>query len=157
MSDETPTWRDINRVELRGRLGRDPEMRSFSNGGQVASLSIATSEKWKDKNSGEMKEITEWHRVSVKFNDVAINTASNMVKGQRVRCVGKIVSRKFNDQSGNERTMYEIEVGRFGELEVVPDDRDDRPAPRAPATAPARAAGGGSRRAPDDSFDEIPF
>ena len=145
MTDEIPTWRDINRVELRGRLGRDPEIRTVgASGFQVANLTIATSEKWTDKRSGEKKEQTEWHRVVVKFNDVAINTASNMAKGQRVRCVGKITTRKWTDNAGVEKYSTEIEVGRFGELELVPDDRD--PPQRQP-----KPAGGG------DLADEIPF
>jgi single-strand DNA-binding protein len=151
MTDETPVWRDINRVELRGRLGRDPELRTFSNGGQVCNFSLATSEKWKDKNNGEMKERTVWHRCVVRFDDAKINEASKFVKGQRIRAVGKIATREFTDAAGNKREAFEIEIGRFGELGIVPDERDDTPA-RQPAPASAAPA----RRDFDDD-SEIPF
>lgn len=143
MSDNQPSWRDVNRVELRGRLGRDAEVKNFGNF-QVVNLRIATSEKWTDKRTQEKKELTEWHQVVVKFNDVAVNVACDLRKGQRVRAVGKIVTRKWTDSAGAERYATEVEVGRFGELELVPDDRD--PPQRQP-----KPAGGG------DLADEIPF
>jgi single-strand DNA-binding protein len=146
----TDDWRDINRVELRGRVGRDPESRTFASGGMVVNLSVATSEVWKDKGTGEKRERTEWHNVVCKFNEVAINTALGLVKGQRVRVVGKIATRKWQDKNGADRFTTEIEVGRFGELEAVADDRRAaRPAGRPaakPAPSPTR-----------DLDDEIPF
>ena len=110
----------------------------------------------KDKN-GEKQEKTEWHRATVAFNDELADLADGLQKGQRVRCVGKMTYRKWTDQSGVERTMAEVQIGRFGELEVLADDRGERrsAAPQRqaepPRQAPARQAGGG------DLDDDIPF
>jgi single-strand DNA-binding protein len=155
---QTPDWKDINKVELRGRLGRDAESRFSQGGARFVSLNIATSEKWKDRQ-GEWKEQTEWHRAVVAFNDTLADLADGLRKGQRVRVAGKMTYRKWTDNTGAERTMAEVQIGRFGELEVLPDEpgRGERSnqAPQrqaaAPRPAPQRAAGGG------DLDDDIPF
>ena len=148
--------KDINKIELRGTLGRDAESRTTQGGHRFVGLSIATSEKWKDRQ-GEWQEKTEWHRATVAFNDELADLAEGLRKGQRVRCVGKMTYRKWTDQSGQERTMAEVQIGRFGELEVLADDRGERrsAAPQRqaapPRQAPARQAGGGHLD------DDIPF
>ncbi len=148
--------RDINKVELRGTLGRDAESRTTQGGHRFVSMNIATGERWKSRD-GEWKEQTEWHRATVAFNDELADMAEGLRKGQRVRCVGKMTYRKWTDNAGVERTMAEVQIGRFGELEVLADDRGERrtAAPQRQAAperqAPARQAGGG------DLDDDIPF
>ena len=110
----------VNKVILVGNLGRDPEIRSMPNGDRIANLSIATSETWRDKSSGERKEKTEWHRVSV-FNDNIVKVVENYVKkGTTVYIEGALQTRKWTDQQGVEKYSTEIVVGRFkGELTLL--------------------------------------
>lgn len=150
MNDTTrPAWADINEVTLQGRLGRDPESRSSQSGQVFVNFSLATSEVWKDKQTGERREKTTWHNVAVKFNDVAVNLALGLRKGQRVKLVGKIAPREWQDAQGQNRTTVEIEVGRFGRLEIVPDDREGAAPPQRAASPPPRQS--------RDTDDEIPF
>lgn len=149
---QTPDWKDINKIELRGKLGRDAETRTTP-AGRFVSLSIATSQRWKGKD-GEWKEKTEWHRATVAFNDTLADLADGLQKGQRVRVVGEMTYRKWTDNAGAERTMAEVNIGRFGELEVLADERRGSAPQRqaaAPKREPARMAGGG------DLDDDIPF
>lgn len=98
----------LNKVQVLGNLGQDPEIRSFPNGGRVANLSIATSETWKDKNTGEKKERTEWHRVAV-FVDGLVGVIEQYVKkGSKVYIEGQLETRKWQDQSGADRYSTEI-------------------------------------------------
>lgn len=97
----------INKVIIVGRLGQDPEIRQFQNGGIVASFSVATSEKWTDKNTGEKKEQTEWHRVSL-YNRLAEIARDYLRKGALVYIEGSIHTRKYTDQQGIERYSTEI-------------------------------------------------
>lgn len=99
--------RGINKVILVGTLGRDPEVKYMPSGGAVANLSLATSERWKDKNTGEQKEITEWHRV-VMFNRLAEIAGQYLKKGQQVYIEGKLRTRKWQDQGGQDRYTTEI-------------------------------------------------
>src|SRR3954468_7258506 len=110
----------VNKVILIGNLGRDPEIRSFQNGGRVANFSIATSENWKDRTTGERKERTEWHRVAV-FNDALVGVVERFLKkGSKVYIEGQLETRKFNDQSGAERTITEVVLRPFrGELTML--------------------------------------
>lgn len=104
----------LNRVILCGRLGADPEVRSFSNGGKVVGLRIATSETWKDKQSGERKEKTEWHSVAI-FNEGIAKVAEQYLhKGSEVLIEGQLETRKWQDQSGNDRYSTEVVVRPFG-------------------------------------------
>jgi len=97
----------VNKVILVGNLGRDPEMRTFPSGDRVANVTIATTDKWKDKTSGEMKEATEWHRVV--FNGRLAEIAGEYLrKGSQVYIEGSIRSRKYTDKDGVERTAYDI-------------------------------------------------
>ena len=98
----------VNKVLIIGNLGADPEIRNFPSGGRVLSLSVATSENWKDKNTGERREKTEWHSVSC-FDENSISYAeSYLKKGSKVYCEGKLETRKWQDQSGNDRYSTEI-------------------------------------------------
>ena len=103
----------VNKVILIGNLGRDPEVRSFQNGGKVAELRIATSETWKDKSSGERKERTEWHTVKL-FTDGLVTVAERYLrKGSKVYLEGALQTRKWQDQSGADRYSTEIVLQGF--------------------------------------------
>ena len=103
----------VNKVILVGNLGRDPESRTFSNGGKVVELRVATSESWKDRNSGEKKERTEWHTVKL-FSDGLANVAERYLrKGSKVYLEGQLQTRKWQDQQGNERYSTEIVLQGF--------------------------------------------
>lgn len=154
----------VNKVIIVGNLGRDPEMRTFPSGDQVANVTIATTDKWKDKQTGEMKEATEWHRVT--FNGRLAEIAGQYLrKGSQVYVEGSLRTRKWTDQSGVEKYSTEIRAdqmqmlgGRQGgdQGEDGGQSRAPAPAPRpqqrnAPAPAPRAASGF------DDMDDDIPF
>ena len=115
----------VNKVILVGNLGADPEIRSLNSGDRVANLRIATSETWRDKSSGERKEKTEWHRVVI-FNDNLVKVAEQYLKkGSKVYIEGSIQTRKWSDQSGQEKYSTEIVLQKFrGELTML-DGRGD--------------------------------
>ena len=165
----------VNKVILIGNLGRDPEVRHGQDGTKIVNLNIATSETWKDKNSGDRKEKTEWHRVVI-FNDRVADVAERYLKkGSKVYVEGALQTRKWTDQSGAEKYSTEIVISRFkGELTLLdgregggggggydagPTGESDYGAPRAaPARAPAGGGGGGGGwEPPADLDDEIPF
>jgi single-strand DNA-binding protein len=103
----------VNKVILVGNLGKDPEIRAMQNGGRVANLSVATSETWKDKNSGERKEKTEWHRVVI-FNDNLVRVVEQYLKkGSKVYLEGSLQTRKWTDQSGQEKYSTEVVLQGF--------------------------------------------
>ncbi len=160
----------VNKVILVGNVGRDPEARSMTSGGKVVSFSIATSETWNDRASGERKEKTQWHRVSI-FNEKLGEIAERYVKkGTKVYIEGALESRKYTDQSGVEKEITEVVLARFrGELTLL-DSRgggggmggDDEGASRPAARQPARGGGGGGSPAWEpskggDLDDDIPF
>ncbi|MEL7219123.1 MAG: single-stranded DNA-binding protein [Pseudomonadota bacterium] len=98
----------LNKVMLIGNLGADPEIRSFQNGGKVANLRIATSETWKDRNTGERQERTEWHTVAI-FSEGLVNVVENYLKkGSKVFVEGQLQTRKWQDQQGNDRYSTEV-------------------------------------------------
>ena len=151
----------VNKVILVGNLGRDPEIRSLNSGDRVANLSVATSETWRDRNSGERRERTEWHRVVI-FNDNLVKVAENYLrKGSKVYIEGALQTRKYQDQSGQEKFSTEVVLQKFrGELTMLDGrgggDSDDA----------GFSGGGGFQRSqpsgPRESFsadldDEIPF
>ena len=107
----------LNKATLIGHLGKDPEIRSFQNGGRAASFSIATSENWKDKESGERKERTEWHRISI-LNDGLVTVAEKYLKkGAKVYIEGQLETRKWTDKDGKEKYSTEIVLRPYaGEL-----------------------------------------
>ena len=103
----------LNKVMLIGNLGADPEVRSFPNGGKVANLRIATSEQWKDRNTGERQERTEWHTVSI-FSEGLINVVERFLrKGSKVFVEGQLQTRKWQDQQGNDRYSTEVVLRGF--------------------------------------------
>ena len=110
----------VNKVIIVGNLGRDPESKAFQNGGKVVNLRIATSESWKDKMSGERKEKTEWHSVVI-FNDNLAKVAEQYLKkGMKVYLEGALQTRKWQDQTGNDRYSTEIVLQKFrGELQML--------------------------------------
>ena len=110
----------VNKVILVGNLGRDPEIRSMQNGGRVANLSVATSESWKDRQSGERREKTEWHRVVI-FNENLLDVAEKyLTKGSKVYIEGQLQTRKWQDQSGVDKYSTEVVLQRFrGELQML--------------------------------------
>ena len=111
----------VNKVILVGNLGRDPESRSFQNGGKVVNLRIATSESWKDRNSGERKEKTEWHSVAI-FNEGLANVAERYLrKGSKVYIEGQLQTRKWQDQQGQDRYSTEVVLQGFNSVLTMLD------------------------------------
>jgi len=136
---------------LIGNLGADPEVRNLPNGGKVVNLSIATSENWKDKSTGEKKEKTEWHRVVV-FNENLVKVIEQYLhKGDKVYIEGQIQTRKWTDQSGVEKFSTEVVLNAFNSVMTMLQTKGDgggAPRDQRPASAPASQSG------PDD---DIPF
>ena len=113
----------VNKVIIVGNLGRDPEVRSFQNGGKVCNLRIATSETWKDRNTGERREKTEWHSVAI-FSEGLVRVAEQYLrKGSKVYIEGKLQTRKWQDQSGQDRYSTEIVLQGFDATLVMLDGR----------------------------------
>lgn len=159
----------VNKVILVGNLGKDPEIRTLNSGDRVANLTVATSETWRDKSSGERKEKTEWHRVVI-FNDNLVKVAENFLrKGAKVYLEGSLQTRKWTDQSGAEKFSTEIILQKYrGELTMLDgkagggagaDDRDESYSSGGGYAPSGRAA---QPSGPRESFsadldDEIPF
>jgi len=115
----------VNKVILIGNLGADPEVRVFQNGGKVANIRIATSETWKDRNTGERREKTEWHSVAI-FNEGLVKVAEQYLKkGAKVYIEGKLITRKWQDQSGNDRYSTEVVLQGYGGTLTMLDGRKD--------------------------------
>jgi single-strand DNA-binding protein len=113
----------VNKVILVGNLGRDPEVKSMQDGRSLVNMSVATSETWRDRNSGERKERTEWHRVVI-FNDKLAEVAQKFLKkGAKVYLEGQLTTRKWTDQSGQERYTTEVVIPRFGGSLTMLDGR----------------------------------
>jgi len=114
----------LNKVQIIGNLGRDPEIRSFQNGGRVANMSVATTEKWKDKSTGERKERTEWHRVSV-INEALVDIIEKYLsKGDTVYIEGQLETRKY-EKNGQEAYTTEIVLRPYnGSLKIIRTGRD---------------------------------
>jgi single-strand DNA-binding protein len=155
----------VNKVILVGNLGRDPEIRRLNSGDAVANLSIATSETWRDKASGEKKERTEWHRVVI-FNENLVKVAENYLKkGAKVYIEGQLQTRKYQDQSGQEKYTTEVVLQRFrGELQMLDGKGggggDFGGGPDQESSGGFGGAPSGARSGPKENFDlddEIPF
>ncbi|WP_120501343.1 single-stranded DNA-binding protein [Roseovarius sp. EL26] len=115
----------VNKVILIGNLGRDPEVRTFQNGGKVCNIRIATSENWKDRNTGERRERTEWHSVAI-FNEGLVRVAEQYLrKGSKVYIEGQLQTRKWQDQSGNDRYSTEVVLQGFGSTLTMLDGRGE--------------------------------
>ncbi len=167
----------VNKVILVGNLGRDPEVRTFQNGGKVCNLRIATSENWKDKQTGERKERTEWHSVAIFSEPLARIAEQYLKKGSKVYIEGQLETRKWQDQSGQDRYTTEVVLRPYrGELTLLDgregggggggyqDDRsggydDDRSGYGGSGGGSSHGGshGGGSRAPAGDIDDEIPF
>lgn len=148
----------VNKVILIGNLGADPEVKSFQNGGRIANLRIATSENWKDKATGEKKERTEWHSVTL-ASDGLVGVAERFLrKGSKVYIEGQLRTRKWQDQSGADRYSTEINVGGMGGVLTMLDG-----APGAGVGKPSDNGGsaggnqGGGSNFGDDLGDDIPW
>jgi single-strand DNA-binding protein len=164
----------VNKVILIGNMGKDPEVRTTQDGTKIVNLTMATSETWNDRASGERKERTEWHRVVI-FNDRVADVAERFLKkGAKIYVEGSLQTRKWTDQSGQERYTTEVVIGRFNGQLTMLDGRsggegggageggyrsERAPAQRVPAGAATPRSGGPSWDAPKggDLDDEIPF
>jgi len=127
----------VNKVILIGNLGADPEVKSFQNGGRICNLRIATSENWKDRNTGERKERTEWHTVVLQSDGLVGVAERYLRKGSKVYIEGSLRTRKWQDQSGNDRYSTEVSVGMNGVLTMLDG------APGAGGQGGGRSSGGG--------------
>jgi single-strand DNA-binding protein len=133
----------VNKVILVGNLGRDPESRSFANGGKVVNLRVATSEQWKDRNSGERRDKTEWHSVAI-FNENLANVAERYLrKGSKVYLEGQLQTRKWTDQQGQERYSTEVVLQGFNAVMVLLDRPESGGAGGGGYGGGAGASGGG--------------
>ena len=115
----------VNKVILIGNLGRDPEVRSFPDGGKLCNLRIATSETWRDRNTGERKERTEWHSVVLRGDGLVRVAEQYLRKGSKVYVEGQLQTRKWQDQSGQDRYSTEVSVGGIGGVLTMLDGRGD--------------------------------
>lgn len=149
----------VNKVILIGNLGQDPEVKSFQNGGRIANLRIATSESWKDKQTGERKERTEWHSVVIQGDGLIGVVERFLRKGSKVYIEGKLQTRKWQDQSGGDRYSTEIVVGMGGSLTML--DAANSGSERKPVDPNnrelAKEFASGQDDLQDDLDDDIPF
>lgn len=160
--------RGINKVILVGNLGQDPEVRYLPNGGAVTNISIATSETWKDKQTGEQKDKTEWHRVVI-FGKLAEIAGEYLKKGSQVYIEGQLQTRKWQDQSGQDRYTTEVVVNIGGTLQILGSRGGNDDAPQqnwgqstnnnssAPSAKKAPAPQPVTNEPPMDFDDDIPF
>ena len=165
----------VNKVILVGNLGQDPEVRSFQNGGKVCNISIATSENWKDRNTGERREKTEWHRVAI-FSEGLVRVAEQYLrKGSKVYLEGQLETRKWQDQSGQDRYTTEVVLRGYNSNLTMLDGRNDNQGGGGYMSdqsgggygnasgggygnsGPSNNQQGGYAPAPADMDDEIPF
>ena len=145
--------RGVNKVIILGTLGQDPEIRYMPNGGAVANISVATSESWNDKQSGEKKEQTEWHRVVI-FGKLAEVAGEYLRKGSQVYFEGQLRTRKWTDNAGVEKYTTEIVIQQMGGvMQMVGGKRDDSQQPR--QQGQQQGARGGQQQPP--ITDDIPF
>jgi len=156
----------VNKVILIGNLGRDPEVRTFQNGGKVCNLRIATSETWRDRNSGERKERTEWHSVAIFSEPLAKIAEQYLKKGSKVYIEGQLETRKWQDQSGQDRYSTEVVLRPYRSELTLLDGRDGGSTggggggysdDRGSDYGGGGGGSGGGGRGPSDMDDEIPF
>jgi single-strand DNA-binding protein len=162
----------VNKVILIGNLGRDPEIRTTQDGTKIANFTVATSERWRDRGSGEMQERTEWHRVVI-FNERLVDVAERFLKkGAKVYLEGSLQTRKWTDKDGQEKYTTEVVLSKFrGELTMLDGRREggmgeegggfgggqDFGGGGGRGSYSGGAGGGGSKRPPADLDDDIPF
>jgi single-strand DNA-binding protein len=165
----------VNKVILIGNLGADPEIKSFQNGGRIANLRIATSESWKDRATGERKEKTEWHNVTIQSDGLVGVVERYLKKGSKIYIEGQLRTRKWQDRDGNDRYTTEVSVGGVGGVLTMLDGAPgggsgarggsggygggsswDEPASYGGGNGSGPSRSGGSPF-PDDLDDEVPF
>ena len=149
----------VNKVIIMGNLGKDPEIRNFPNGGRVCNFSVATSENWKDRNSGEKQERTQWHNISI-LSEPLVNIAERFLKkGSKVYLEGQLETRKWQDNSGADRYSTEIVLRPYkGEITLI-DNRSDSNITNEPINVNQINQNTESNSSPivEDFDDEIPF
>ena len=157
--------RGVNKCIILGNLGNDPELKYTQSGSAIANLTVATSESWNDKATGEKKEITEWHRV-VLFGKLAEIAGEYLRKGSQVYIEGQLRTRKWTDQSGQEKYTTEIVVGMNGVMQMLGGKQDGKPQqqqsgwgqPQQPKPQQqSKPASSGPHEPPTDFDDDIPF
>jgi single-strand DNA-binding protein len=147
----------LNKVMLIGNLGDDPEIRSFQNGGRVANLRIATSETWKDKNTGERQERTEWHTVAI-FSEGLVSVAEQYLKkGSKVFIEGQLQTRKWQDQQGNDRYSTEVVLKGFNGTLTMLDGQQGQRTDNASSNQQSGGQSGWQGQAPQDDLSDMPF
>lgn len=150
----------VNKVILVGNLGKDPEVRYMPNGGAVTNITLATSESWRDKQSGESKEITEWHRV-VLFGKLAEVAGEYLRKGSQVYIEGQLKTRKWQDQSGQDRYTTEVVVNVGGTMQMLGGRQDGQSngsnQPKSNTQQNQRSQPQQSNEPPMDFDDDVPF
>jgi single-strand DNA-binding protein len=156
--------RSLNRVQLIGHLGRDPEIRSTNAGKRVATFSVATGETWRDKNTGEKRERTDWHNIVVFNEGLAGVVEQYLKKGSRCMVEGELRTRKWQDQSGNDRYSTEVVLPQYGGNLILLDGASGRPSPDEGSYGTSRqsqpttgASTGGASSYAADLDDDIPF
>lgn len=146
-----------------GRVGKEPEVRTFQNGGKICNFSVATSESWKDRNTGEKKERTQWHNISVQAEHLVRLCEQYVKKGKRIYLEGQIETRKWQDQGGNDRYSTEIVLRPYsGSIEIIdwPDDNGGGRSGGSGSYDDGSSGGGysgGQSSQSRDLDDEIPF
>lgn len=152
--------RGVNKVILVGNLGQDPEIRYMPNGGAVANITLATSESWRDKSTGEQKELTEWHRV-ILFGKLAEVAGEYLKKGSQIYIEGKLRTRKWQDQQGQDKYTTEVVVNVGGVMQMLGGKQEGGTGNRQPQSQQQRPAGQSTPQAnnepPMDFDDDIPF
>jgi len=154
----------VNKVILLGNIGQDPQVKEFANGGQMVTISLATSESWNDKQTGEKKEVTEWHRV-VFFNKLAEIAGQYLAKGSKIYVEGSIKTRKYTDKSGEEKSIVEIvaqSMQMLGSIGSNGSNNSSNSATKSKQAAQVTAdlyskASAGSSKSKNDFDDDLPF
>ena len=148
----------VNKVILIGNLGRDPEVRSFPNGGKVCNLRIATSDTWKDRNTGERREKTEWHSVAIFNENLARLAEQYLRKGSKVYVEGKLETRKWQDQNGQDRYTTEVVLRPFsGDLTFLDSIDGGQDSGQRGGGYDQSPQGYGQQQSRDIDEDEVPF
>ena len=156
----------VNKVILVGNLGNDPEVRNLPSGGKVVNLSVATSERWKDRNTGEQREKTEWHRVVIFSEGLARVAEQYLRKGSKVYIEGQLQTRKWQDQSGQDKYSTEVVLQGFNSNLTMLDGRGEGGGDSVGFSSPSSSRGEGGGRRPSSSApafepagmdDDIPF
>ena len=156
--------RGVNRVTILGNLGNDPEVKYTQSGSAIANMTVATSEEWKDKTTGESKSLTEWHRV-VLFGKLAEVAGEYLRKGSQVYIEGQLRTRKWTDNAGQEKYTTEIVVGMNGVMQMIGGKHDSKPQPQGGWGQPqqpkpkqqSKPAPSVQHEPPTDFDDSIPF